>query len=143
MHDQIVPMTIDDYDDAIALWQRTPGIGLHLDNADSREQIARYLRRNDGMSFVVRNDDRLIGVVMCGHDGRRGYLHHLAVDDACRQLGIGSALIARCLAALRDEGISHCNINVYVDNLSGRDFWARRGWWERSDLVVMQTACEP
>jgi len=124
----ISPMSITDYDDAVALWLRTEGMSLELEDVDAREQVARYLERNAGMSFVARTEDRLVGAVMCGHDGRRGYLHHLAIDREYRRLGIGSALVACCLAALHADGISRCNIFVLADNECGRRFWEEHGW---------------
>ena len=139
----IVPMTIDDYDDALALWQHTAGMGLHLADVDSRDGVARYLRRNAGLSLVARRDGALVGTLLCGHDGRRGYVHHLAVRDDCRRRGIARALLARGLAALQAEGIVKCNIVVYTDNGEGRRFWEHAGWTARADLVTLQIATAP
>ncbi len=126
---------IDDYEDAFALWQVTEGIGLS--EADSREAIARYLARNPGLSFVARAEDgTLVGAVLCGHDGRRGYLHHLAVRTSCRGRGLGRELVDRCLAALRAEGIDKCHLFVKRSNPSGLEFWKKIGWSERS-LIMM------
>ncbi len=133
---EIREMTIADYDEAIALWRATEGMGLSA--ADTRESIARYLARSPGMSFVARGEDgSLAGAVLCGHDGRRGYLHHLAVHTACRWQGLGRRLTERCLAALRTEGIDKCHLFVKRDNTSGQSFWEKTGWYERVDLVLM------
>ncbi len=133
---EIREMTIADYDDAIALWRATEGMGLSA--ADSREAIARYLARNPGMCFVARCEDGFLsGAVLCGHDGRRGYLHHLAVHTACRGHGLGRQLAERCLSALRAEGIDKCHLFVKRDNQSGQAFWQQTGWYERVDLVLM------
>ncbi len=134
----ISPMNINDYPDALELWLHTEGMGLDPEDADSRDNTERYLRRNAGMSFVARLDGRLIGTVLCGHDGRRGYLHHLAVDDNYRKQGIGSTLVARSLAALDAEGITRCNIFVFTDNTVGHQFWAQRGWVAYSTITMMQ-----
>ncbi|MHB9022878.1 MAG: GNAT family N-acetyltransferase [Armatimonadota bacterium] len=134
----IRPMTIDDYDDALALWQRTEGMWLDTDDVDSREAIAYFLRRNAGLSFIARCDGTLIGAVLCGHDGRRGYLNHLAVDQHHRRRGIGSALAQRSLAGLHAAGISRCNLIVLGENEAGRHFWLQRGWVERMNTVRMQ-----
>src|SRR4030042_5216026 len=92
-------MTIRDYDAVISLWRGIPGIGLDNDS-DSRLGITRYLKRNPGLSFVAQIQDMIVGTVLSGHDGRRGYLHHLAVGASHRQLGIGKTLTSRCLRAL-------------------------------------------
>ena len=96
------------------------------------------LWRNPGLSFVARADGVLVGAVLCGHDGRRGYLHHLAVAPAHRRLGIGRRLVARCLSALARQDIPKCNIFVYGHNACGRAFWRRAGWKPRPDLELLQ-----
>ncbi len=137
----ITEFTMRDYDEAIALWQRSQGVSLR--GADSRDAIARYLRRNPGLSFVARERGEgdpggaLVGAVLCGHDGRRGYLHHLAVADAYRGHGVGRALAERCLAALRSAGIEKCHLFVVSDNVGARDFWRHAGWVERTDVRLM------
>lgn len=131
-------LTSADYEDVLALWQRTPGIGLHLDEADSRDGIAYYLRRNPGLSLVARDGGRVVGAVLCGHDGRRGFLNHLAVDVDYRGQGIGKAIVQRSLEALYAAGIAKCTILVYTDNADGQAFWTRQDWWTRDNLLVMQ-----
>ena len=132
----ILPMTLSDYDDCFALWQATEGMGLSA--ADSRAAIGRYLERNPGMSFVARDAaDRLVGAVLCGHDGRRGMLHHLAVRADCREQGLGRALVQRCMDALQQQGIDKCHLVVFQQNAGGRVFWQRTGWYERPELVLM------
>ena len=130
---------IEDYDAAIAIWKRTEGIGLSP--ADSREGIAVYLARNPGLSFIARANGEVIGAVLCGHDGRRGYLHHLAVRTDCRGHGLGRALAEHCLAALRGEGIDKCHLFVKRSNAAGQAFWQRTGWTERN-LVLMSKDIE-
>lgn len=126
MSAELAEFAMSDYDEAASVWREAEGIGL--DDADSPEKIRFYLARNPGMSFVARREGRLVGTVLCGHDGRRGCLHHLAVLPECRRRGVGRALIERCLAALTENGIDRCNIFVYSDNLEGRKFWERSGW---------------
>jgi N-acetylglutamate synthase len=127
--------TMNDYAEAIALWQSSEGIGLSA--ADSPVRIAAYLARNPGMSFVAREGDSLVGAVLCGHDGRRGYLHHLAVDSAWRGKGIGQTLVRRCLSALHAQAIDKCHIFVIAANQSGQAFWEKIGWKQRPDIVLM------
>lgn len=125
-------MTIEDYDAVMALLSATSGVCIRA--ADSREATARYLERNPGLSFVAVVDGNLAGCVMCGHDGRRGYLQHLAVTPAHRRSGIGSALVEACLTKLESLGIRKTHIDVLVGNQPAHDFWRRRGWQKREDI---------
>lgn len=128
-------MTIDDYDHVIQLWQASDGIGLS--EADSRESIQDYLTHNPRMSFCAWEGADLVGAVLCGHDSRRGYLHHLAVQKSHRRQGIGKALVEACLSALQEIGIAKCHIFVYQANQEGLAFWERCGWTLRTELVIM------
>ena len=130
-------MTPGDYDAVMALWQATPGIGLD-DDSDSREGIERYLKRNPGLSFVAEEDAAIVGAVLCGHDGRRGYLNHLAVAGSHRNRGIGKALTKTCLDALAKRHIPRCNIFLYRSNTAGEAFWKHNGWESRENLNLMQ-----
>jgi ribosomal protein S18 acetylase RimI-like enzyme len=129
------PMTTGDIPDALALWRMTEGVGLR--GADSPEALGRYLARNPGLSLVAREEGRMAGAVLCGHDGRRGYLHHLAVAASHRRRGIGTALVERCLDALGGEGIEKCHLFVYHHNAAGQAFWRSIGWHSRDDLLLM------
>jgi ribosomal protein S18 acetylase RimI-like enzyme len=127
---------LEDHEEAYALWAGTEGIGLS--EADSRENIAAFLERNPGLSYVaIGESGRLVGAVLCGTDGRRGYLHHLAVVKAHRNEGIGNGLVHRSLASLRERGIAKCHIFVISDNEEGKRFWERIGWEERTSLIIM------
>jgi ribosomal protein S18 acetylase RimI-like enzyme len=130
-----------DYDAVYALWKATPGIGLS--EADERRNISSLLAHNRGLSFVAEADGRLAGAVLGSFDGRRGYLHHLAVDPAHRRAGIGRALVARSLDALRGRGVRRCHIFVMADNAEGQRFWERVGWFRRDDLAVMSKDVAP
>lgn len=134
-----------DYDEVIQLWRSTEGVGLS--KADSREAITRYLSRNPGLSqvaWVLLPDpqtgqvfSRLAGAVLCGHDGRRGLLHHLAVEPSWRRQGVGRELVERCLQSLRADGIDKCHLFVFNENKVGQQFWKGCGWHERPELVLM------
>jgi ribosomal protein S18 acetylase RimI-like enzyme len=128
-------LTIDHYDAVYELWRSCEGIGLS--KADSRENIELFLFRNPGLSFIAEVEGELAGAVLCGSDGRRGFLYHLAVAPAHRRGGIGSLLVHRCLQALADIGLRKCHIFVLAENHAGRRFWQRIGWEERTTLVVM------
>jgi len=127
---------IEDFDAVIALWRRTEGVGLN--ESDTRRANTAYLRRNPKLSFVAEKDGRIIGAVLCGHDGRRGYLHHLAVSKRHRCRGIGRRLVNACLAKLRQAGIPKCNIFIFASNAEGMKFWTRTGWNLRTELRLMQ-----
>ena len=107
--------------------------GVSVRDADTPEGLARFLERNPGLSFGAEQDGRLVGCLMGGHDGRRGHLHHLAVNAGCRRRGVASALVERCLAALERQGIHKTHIDVYRDNAAGNGFWERAGWTRRDD----------
>ena len=127
---------IEDFDAVIALWRRTEGVGLN--ESDTRLAITAFLRRNPRLSFVAEQGGRIIGAVLCGHDGRRGYLHHLAVSKRHRRRGIGRRLVNACLAKLRKAGIQKCNIFIFANNAAGMKFWAHTGWSLRTELRLMQ-----
>jgi ribosomal protein S18 acetylase RimI-like enzyme len=129
-------MTLADYGQVLALWQAAEGVGLS--DADSRPSIASYLERNPGLSFVALTEEGdLIAAVLCGHDGRRGFIHHLAVAAAWRHCGVGRTLAEACLGRLREQGIQKCHLFVFGRNEPGRAFWRQIGWIEREELVVM------
>ncbi|AIQ55933.1 GNAT family N-acetyltransferase [Paenibacillus borealis] len=129
------PMTADDYEAAYHLWENTDGMGLS--EADSRGEIVRYLERNPGISQVCVNEDgTLAGTAMCGHDGRRGYMYHVAVSSDSRGSGAGREMVTRCLERLREEGIMKCHLMVIGHNSLGRSFWTGTGWQERDGLVL-------
>ncbi len=131
-----------DYPGVRALWERCEGVGLS--DSDAREPVAAYLARNPGMSSVaLARDGRVVGAVLCGDDGRRGYLHHLAVAPEARGLGIAAALLERCFAELAARGIPKCNALLFEDNAAGRAFWLHAGWSERSDLAILQKPVKP
>lgn len=132
---KIREMNIGDYDRAISLWKNTKGMGLS--EADSRENIAHFLARNPGFSLVAEKGDEIIGTVLCGHDGRRGFLYHLAVQEEHRLQGVGKQLVTGCLDKLKLAGIAKCHIFVFRENQEGQEFWINTGWQVRSDLNVM------
>jgi putative acetyltransferase len=134
-------MRLADYPGVMALWKKTEGIGLN--ESDSRPAIAAFLKHNPGLSTVAVADGRVVGAILCGHDGRRGYLHHLAVAPKSRRQGLGRALVGRSLENLRAVGIPKCNLFLFSDNTAGRAFWKRLGWTLRSDLLLVQKSTAP
>lgn len=132
-------MTEADLPDVLALWAKTPGVGLN--ESDTPEQLRAFLLRNPGLSQVVRDASHLVGAVLCGHDGRRGYLHHLAVIPEYRRNNLGREMVESCLRSLGAIGILKCNIFLYADNALGEQFWKKCGWAKRGDLQILQHPC--
>jgi ribosomal protein S18 acetylase RimI-like enzyme len=137
----ITGMSIDDYDAVRALWEQSEGVGLTP--SDAQPAVEAYLKRNAGLSLVAREETRIVAAILCGHDGRRGYLYHLAVTPEYRRRGIGRSLVDACLTRLAAEGIHKCTIFVYGRNQSGQEFWRQTGWKDRADLVVLQRELGP
>lgn len=129
----IKQMSIDDYPQLFALWKATPNMGLRsLD--DSREGILLFLNRNPNTNFTAYEDDRLVGAILCGNDGRRGYIYHTVVSPEYRGRGIASALIGAAVQALKEESITRVCLNVMESNEQGKAFWMKRGW-EKKDFL--------
>lgn len=138
MASEIRTFRVEDHPRAMALWQSTEGVGLS--DADSVEGISRFLARNPSLSFVAVHGDQIIGTVLCGHDGRRGLIHHLVVAEPHRGRGLGRALVLRALAGLRQEGIQKSHLLVFRDNVGGRAFWSALGAEERVTLTTFSIA---
>ena len=132
---EIRVMEPEDYQLVHALWESCDGIGLS--EADSEPNICLYLDRNPGLSYVACEGERIIGAVLCGEDGRRGYLHHLAVHPEYWRQGTGGNLVRHSLKALTQKNIHKCHLFIFSDNYEGIDFWEKEGWSLRDDLHVM------
>jgi ribosomal protein S18 acetylase RimI-like enzyme len=125
----------EDHAAVLDLWRGAPGVVIR--DVDALAPITAYLAKNPGMSFVAVTDGAIVGAVLCGTDGRRGYLHHLAVHPKYRRQGIGRRLADRSLRALVDIGIDKCHLMVLTDNRDALRFWSHVGWQTRSDIHVM------
>lgn len=129
-------MQRNDFAPVRELWEHTENIGLN--ESDTEPAIAAFLDRNVGLSAVaVGSASRIIGALLCGHDGRRGYLHHLAVARDARRQGVGQQLVEFCVAGLRREGIEKCNLFVLPGGREACAFWEHLGW-QRPEWQVMQ-----
>lgn len=126
-------MAADDYDAVYQLWRSTPGMGLNAAD-DSREGIERYLLRNPSTCFVAECSGIIVGAILAGHDGRRGFIYHVAVAAEYRNLGIGTELVRFALAALKEVGIHKAALVAFSKNDAGNLFWERRGFQRREDL---------
>ena len=135
MNFELREMTINDYPAVYNLWENSEGIGLS--DADSKEGIRHFLTHNPGLSYVALDNDQIVGAALCGHDGRRGYIHHLAVLSSHRKQGIGRSLVNRCVFALMQIGISKCHLFVFDGNQDAINFWNKVGWTQRVELMMM------
>ncbi len=126
-------MQIEDYDQVYALWMSIHGFSIRSID-DSREGVARFLRRNPDTSVVAVADGRVVGAILCGHDGRRGCLYHVCVREEYRMHGIGRAMVVACMNALKKEEISKVSLIAFTANDVGNAFWKRIGWTKREDL---------
>jgi N-acetylglutamate synthase len=127
--------SIQDYEAAVALWRGVEGI--EIAEGDDRESVIQFLKRNPGLSRVAIDGSTIIGVSLCGHDGRRGHIYHLAVDPKYQGLGLGKRLVEECFDGLRELGIQRAIILVANDNSPGREFWLRSGWEELAGAMAM------
>lgn len=135
-------MTAEDYDRVYDLWINTAGMGLNSTD-DSKSGIEKFLKRNPTSCFVAECDDMIVGAVMAGHDGRRGYIYHTAVLSDYRNQGIAKSLVDHVIAALEREGINKASLLVFKRNDIGNGFWENIGFGERNDLVYRSKAIRP
>ena len=132
-------MTISDYEEVYALWLGTPNMGLNaLD--DSKDGIAKYLVRNPNTCFVAEKDGKIIGAILSGHDGRRGYIHHTAIDGGEQRSGVGTALVNAAMKALERENINKVALVVFGRNEKGNAFWEKQMFTTRPDLIYRNKA---
>jgi len=128
-------MNSGDYSGAIELWQTLPGLGLS--SADEHTAIEFFLNKNPFTCFVALDGQKIIGTVLGGSDGRRGYLYHLAVHKDYQRIGLGREISEKCLDSLRSLGLKKCHIFVISNNTEGLHFWEKLGWLLRKDILVM------
>lgn len=126
-------MTLNDYENVHALWMRIKGFSIRSID-DSQEGVERFLKRNPGISVVAEKDGRIVGAILCGHDGRRGCLYHVCVDPDYRLKGIGKSMVVFVMEALRKEKINKVSLIAFTKNDIGNAFWKEIGWTKREDL---------
>ena len=132
-------MTSGDYEQVYVLWTSCAGMGLNtLD--DSKAGIGKFLRRNPDTCFVAENDHAIVGAIMVGNDGRRGYIYHTAVHPQYRNQGIAKRLVDCAVAALQSQGINKAALVVFNDNDIGNGFWEKMGFAAREDLTYRNRA---
>ncbi len=130
---QIWEMDISDYENVRALWMTIRGFGIRSID-DSKEGVARFLRRNPSASVVALDKDRIVGAILCGHDGRRGCFYHVCVHEQYRKQGIGTSMAVFAMKALQKEQINKVSLIAFKENEVGNHFWKRAGWTFREDL---------
>ncbi len=126
-------MTMDDYEEVYALWKTIKGFSMRSID-DSREGVERFLKRNPTTSVVATLGGKIVGAILCGHDGRRGCLYHVCVDVAYRMHGIGKKMVVFCMQALKKEQINKVSLIAFTRNDLGNAFWKTIGWTKREDL---------
>lgn len=127
-------MTINDYDEVYGLWLSCKGMGLNnLD--DSKEGIEKFLNRNPDTCFVAEMDNKIIGAILAGNDGRRGYIYHTAVSPPYQKQGIGKKLVNKAVSTLSGIGINKTALVVFEKNENGNAFWQKLGFTVRNDLI--------
>lgn len=126
-------MTIEDYQGVYELWMTIRGFAIRSID-DSKEGVERFLKRNPGTSAVAEADGKIVGSILCGHDGRRGCLYHVCVHESYRMQGIGKSMVVHCMEALEKEKISKVSLIAFTQNDIGNAFWKEIGWTKREDL---------
>ncbi|EMB48848.1 acetyltransferase [Vibrio mimicus] len=129
---EVREMNIADYDDVIKLWGQTEGMSLR--DADTKESINNYLIRNPNLSFVAVSGNEIVGAVLVGTDGRRGYLQHLAVSTNFRGKNLGRDLVSQAISALADVGVPKTHLFVYNENVNAQQFYEKLGWFPRDEV---------
>ena len=130
---KIRQMKIEDYEEVYHLWKRIRGFGIRSMD-DSREGVERFLKRNPTTSVVAEENGKIVGAILCGHDGRRGCLYHVCVDEAYRRHGIGKAMVVKTMEALKEERINKVCLIAFTSNDVGNAFWNTIGWTKREDM---------
>jgi len=135
MNVEIKTMSMRHYDAVLSLWSSSPGVFVQMPS-DSRASIGRYLRRNRGLSLVALHGRKIVGALLVGHDGRRGLLHHLAVDSSHRRQGVARQMVDEATARLKAVGVGKIWIVALASNAAGREFWKSMGWNEYAESII-------
>ncbi len=129
------PMKEEDYAEAHDLWMTIHGFGIRSID-DSKEGVSRFLKRNPGISVVAEAKGKIVGTILCGHDGRTGYFYHVCVQEEYRRHGIGKAMAIFCMRALQEEQVNKVSLIAFTGNAIGNKFWHESGWKMREDVNV-------
>ena len=132
---KIRPMTEKDYEEAHDLWMTIHGFGIRSID-DSKEGVGRFLKRNPNISAVAEVEGKVVGTILCGHDGRTGSFYHVCVHEDYRRCGIGKAMAIFCMRALQEEHVNKVSLIAFRENELGNKFWHEEGWNMRQDVNV-------
>ncbi|MBQ4531462.1 MAG: GNAT family N-acetyltransferase [Lachnospiraceae bacterium] len=130
---KIRTMTMEDYEQVHTLWMGISGFGIRSID-DSKTGVDKFLKRNPTTSVVAEDNGKVVGCILCGHDGRRGCLYHVCVNPEYRNHGIGKSMVEFCMEALKKEEINKVSIIAFTKNEIGNKFWKKLGWEFREDL---------
>lgn len=123
-----------DCENTLSFWRHSEGLGTGA--VETTEMLSSFLKRNPGLSFKVTDRDEIVGTILCAHDGRRGYLHHLAIKSSYSDHSVGKTLIDRTLRGLDQLGIRRCHVFIATDNQGGQISWKSGNWKERDNLMI-------
>lgn len=126
--------SIQNYEEAIALWSK---VGLSLGSSDTKEEVERMLKRNPDLFLVGKINNRIVAIVMGGFDGRRGYVHHLAVEPDYQRMGYGSTLMEQLIKRFMQKNVKKIHLFVEKRNKNVINFYKKLGWELRNNLVMM------
>ena len=126
-------MTIEDYEGVNALWHGIKGFVLRSID-DSNEGVSRFIKRNPNTCVIAEEDGKIVGSILCGHDGRKGCMYHVCVAEEYRKRGIGTAMVAFALERLHEEEINDVSIVAFSKNDVGNKFWKKLGWEMQANL---------
>ena len=133
---KIRKMVINDYNELITLWKNTDGIGINGYD-DSKKAIKKFLERNPNTCFVMEyNKTEIIGTIMGGNDGRRGFIYHLMVKPEHRKNGIGKKLLEKTETSFGKAGLRRINLVVLKKNITGNKFWDENGYEIRDFICI-------
>lgn len=126
-------MKLEDYDRIYELWSGMKGFGIRTID-DSKEGVEKFIKRNPDTSVVAEEKGRIIGTILCGHDGRRGCMYHVCVAKEYRKHGVGHKMALEAMKRLKKEGINKVSLIAFRSNGVGNEFWRRLGWTFRKDI---------
>ncbi len=126
-------MKLEDYEAVDTLWMGIKGFGIRSID-DSKEGVARFIKRNPTTSIVAEANGEIVGAILCGHDGRQGCFYHVCVREDLRKHGIGKAMAVAAMKALQEEKINKVCLIAFADNQVGNEFWKSVGWTFRQDM---------
>ncbi|MBO6133012.1 MAG: GNAT family N-acetyltransferase [Lachnospiraceae bacterium] len=126
-------MTIKDYEAVKSLWMTIKGFSIRSID-DSFEGVKKFILRNPATSIVAEVDGRIVGAILCGHDGRRATFYHVCVAEEYRKRGIGKSMVVMAMNALNKEKINKVALIAFTKNDVGNAFWRSIGWTYRTDL---------